>query len=55
MCNFVAKWLKPRLYDADYDTDRQTDGPTNAIIIAIWRNTACDARNVYLNIMYFRI
>jgi len=59
MCNLVAKWLKPTLYGADYDTDRQTDTetdePTDAIIIALRRNTAWDARNVYLNMMYFRI
>jgi len=31
MCNLVAKWLKPTLYGADCDTDRQTDGQTDAI------------------------
>ena len=60
MCKLEAKWLKPTLYGADYDMDRQTDRqrdgrPTNAIIIAVRRNTAWDARNVYLNIMYLNI
>ena len=43
MCNFVAKWLKPRLYDADYDTDRQTDGRTDGLHNNCMKNRETDA------------
>ena len=47
--------MVPTMTWTDRQTDRETDAPTNAIIIAVRRNTAWDARNVYLNIMYFNI